>query len=83
MNTPWNNEQDGVNALDASFRWPLLQQGPTLNAPEVMSTPIRPDLSFTTFPTEPQFQSTILCSEKHSNSNEPQGKLIQKHEKIC
>ena len=55
MNTPWNNEQDGVNALDASFRWPLLQQGPTLNAPEVMSTPIRPDLSFTTFPTEPQF----------------------------
>ena len=83
MNTPWNNEQDGVNALDASFRWPLLQQGPTLNAPEVMSTPIRPDLSFTAFPTEPQFQSTILCSEKHSTSNEPQGKLIQKHEKIC
>ena len=82
MNNPWNNEEDGVNPFAASFSWPLLQQGPTLNVPEVMFPHLSPDLSFTTFPTEPQFQSTIWCSEKHSTSNEPQGKLIQKHEKI-
>ena len=83
MNTPWNNEQDGVNPLDVSFSWLLLQQGPKLNVLEVMSPPLSPDLSFTTFPMKAQFQSTILCSEKHSSSNEPQGKLIQKHKKIC